>query len=287
MSGNAKTGAGKRHLTDKILLFLIWACAFITLAVLAWILIYIISRGISHISWEFISSIYKPGAEKFGIFPMIISTLYIVLLTVVISTPIGICSAIYLVEYSKPGKILNLIRFATETLAGIPSIIYGLFGLIFFVITLHFKYSLLSGALTLSIMVLPTIIRTTEEALKAVPDSYREGSLALGATKLKTISKVILPCAIPGILTAIILSIGRIVGETAAVYLTAGYVTRVPRSIMSSGRTLSVHLYQLAREGISLEQSFATAAILVLIVAILNFTATRIAHGLRRFTTGS
>ena len=287
MRNKVKPGVGKKRISDKILLFLIWASSFITIAVLAWILIYVISRGIANINWEFISTIYKPGADKHGILPMIISTLYIVLLTVAIATPIGICSAIYLVEYSRPGRVLNLIRFATETLSGIPSIIYGLFGLIFFVITLHFKYSLLSGALTLSIMVLPTIIRTTEEALKSVPDTYREGSLALGATKLKTISKVILPCAIPGILTAVILSVGRIVGETAAVYLTAGYVTRIPSGIMSSGRTLSVHLYQLAREGISMDQSFATATILILIVAIINFAATRIASGLKRFTIGS
>lgn len=286
MAVNIKKTGSKNRITDKLLMFLIWACSLTTLAVLAWILIYVISKGISNISWEFISTIYKPNSNLYGILPMIISTIYIVLLTVVISTPIGICSAIYLVEYSRPGKVLNLIRFATETLSGIPSIIYGLFGLIFFVITLHFKYSLLSGALTLGIMVLPTIIRTTEEALKSVPDSYREGSLALGATKLKTIARVILPSAIPGILTAIILSVGRIVGETAAVYLTAGYVTRIPKSIMSSGRTLSVHLYQLAREGISLEQSFATATILILIVAILNFTATRIAGGLKRITMG-
>ena len=286
MKSNSAKFSSKTRFTDKLLMALIWVCSMITLAVLAWILIYVISKGLPNLSWEFVSTIYKPNSEKFGILPMIISTVYIVLLTVAISTPIGICSAIYLVEYSRPGKVVNLIRFATETLSGIPSIIYGLFGLIFFVITLHFKYSILSGALTLCIMVLPTIIRTTEEALKAVPDSYREGSLALGATKLKTIARVILPSAIPGILTAIILSVGRIVGETAAVYLTAGYVTRIPKDIMSSGRTLSVHLYQLAREGISLGQSFATATILVIIVALLNFTATRIAGGLKRITMG-
>ena len=276
----------KRRTSDRILMFLTWFCSFLTIAVLAWILIYIISKGISQINFKFLSDIYRPTAGKAGIFPMIVSTLDIIAVTVLISTPIGICSAIYLVEYSKPGRVLDTIRFATETLAGIPSIIYGLFGLIFFVITLHFKYSILSGALTLSIMVLPTIIRTTEEALKAVPDSYREGSLALGATKLKTVSRVILPCAIPGILTAIILSVGRIVGETAAVYLTAGFVPNIPTSIMKSGRTLSVHLYSLAKEGISFEQAYATATILIVIVAVINFSATRIAGSLNRMSAG-
>lgn len=281
-----KKPAQKRRTTDKMLMFLTWFFSFLTIAVLACILIYIIAKGISQINFKFLTDIYRPTAGKTGIFPMIVSTLDIIGVTLLISTPIGICSAIYLVEYSKPGRVLETIRFATETLAGIPSIIYGLFGLIFFVITLHFKYSILSGALTLSIMVLPTVIRTTEEALKAVPDSYREGSLALGATKLKTISRVILPCAIPGILTAVILSIGRVVGETAAVYLTAGYVPNIPASIMNSGRTLSVHLYSLAKEGISFEQAYATATILIVIVAIINFMATRIAGNLNRMSAG-
>lgn len=276
----------RRRASDRILMFLTWFFSFLTIAVLAWILIYIIYKGISQIDFKFLTDIYRPTADRTGILPMIISTLDIIAVTVLISTPIGICSAIYLVEYSKPGRVVDTIRFATETLAGIPSIIYGLFGLIFFVITLHFRYSILSGALTLSIMVLPTIIRTTEEALKAVPDSYREGSLALGATKLKTVSRVILPCAIPGILTAVILSIGRIVGETAAVYLTAGYVPNIPSSIMKSGRTLSVHLYTLAKEGISFKQAYATATILVIIVAIINFTATRIAGNLNKLSAG-
>ena len=276
----------RRRITDRILTGMAWFCAFITAAVLAWILIYIIIKGAGHINWAFLTTVYKPVKDLHGIYPMIISTLMIITLTVVIATPIGICSAIYLVEYSKPGRLVNAIRFATETLAGIPSIIYGLFGLIFFVIALQLKYSILSGSLTLSIMVLPTVIRSTEEALKSVPGTYREGSLALGATKLRTISRVVLPSAIPGILTAVILSIGRIVGETAAVYLTAGYVPNVPSSILRSGRTLSVHLYTLAKEGISFDQAYATAAILVIIVAIINFIATRLAKRLSRATTG-
>lgn len=283
---NVLSHTNKRKLSDKALLSLTWFCSLITVAVLVWILAYIVINGITHINWSFLTTIYKPVKGLTGIFPMIISTLMIIGVTVIISTPVGICSAIYLVEYSKPGKLVGMIRFATETLAGIPSIIYGLFGFIFFVVALQLKYSILSGALTLSIMVLPTVIRATEEALKSVPDMYREGSLALGASKLMTISRVVLPCAIPGILTAVILSIGRIVGETAAVYLTAGYVPNIPSSIMRSGRTLSVHLYTLAKEGISFEQAYATATVLVIIVAILNFIATRVAGKLTKVSTG-
>ncbi|MEN6316942.1 MAG: phosphate ABC transporter permease PstA [Clostridiaceae bacterium] len=281
-----KSFANRRRISDNILLISTWLSAFITMAILVWILAYVIIKGIPYISWNFLTTIYKPVRGQTGILPMIASTLMLIGVTLVISTPIGICSAIYLVEYSKPGKLVNIIRFATETLAGIPSIIYGLFGYIFFVVALQLKYSILSGALTLSIMVLPTVIRSTEEALKSVPDAYREGSFALGASKLITVARVVLPCAIPGILTAVILSIGRIVGETAAVYLTAGYVPSIPSSIMRSGRTLSVHLYTLAREGISFEQAYATATILVIIVAIINFIATRTARKLEKVSTG-
>jgi phosphate transport system permease protein len=275
----------KRKLKDNILKAIIWLCGFITVGMLAWILIYILVNGISHLSLNFIFSPYK--GDKHGILPMILNTIYLVLLSVLISTPIGIFSAIYLVEYSKPGKVLRLIRFATETLQGIPSIIYGLFGFIFFVTYLKFSFSLLAGALTLSIMVLPTIIRTTEEALKTVPVSYREGSLALGATKLQTIIKVVLPTAIPGILNSVILSIGRIVGETAAVYLTAGMVTRFAQSVMDSGRTLSVHLYIQAKEGLSFDEAYATATILIIIVAIINSITGLIAKKIRKSTVGT
>lgn len=275
----------KRKIKDAIIKTFIWLCGLVTIGILIWILTYIILNGISHISLNFIFSEFK--GDKRGIFPMIINTLYIVLLSVLMSTPIGIFSAIYLVEYSKPGKIIRMIRFAIETLQGIPSIIYGLFGFIFFVTFMGLGFSLLSGALTLSIMVLPTIIRSTEEALKTVPVSYREGSLALGASKLQTIIKVVLPSAIPGILSAVILSIGRIVGETAAVYLTAGMVTRFPQSVMDSGRTLSVHLYLLAKEGLSFEEAFATAAILVITVALINLITGLIAKRIRKYTMGN
>lgn len=270
----------RRKLIDNTAKILIWLSALITVGALAWILIHVISNGLSEINWSFLTN--NPSDDEAGIFPMIISTLYIVLLSIAISTPIGVCSAIYLVEYAKPGKVVRIIRFATESLAGIPSIIYGLFGMIFFVIVLGLKFSLISGAITLSMMVLPTIIRTTEEALKAVPRSFREGSLALGASKLRTIFKVILPSAAPGIITAIILSIGRVVGETAAVYLTAGMVPRLPTSIMDSGRTLSVHLYILAKEGISFEQADATALVLIIVVVLINFIANKIGARMKR-----
>jgi phosphate transport system permease protein len=273
--------------SDKILKTMIWGFSFLTLGILVCILGYIIYNGIGYVNWEFISTINKPRRGLNGILPMILNTLYIVLLTVSISTPIGICSAIYLVEYSRPGKVLNAIRFANETLAGIPSIIYGLFGLIFFVTLLHLKFSLISGALTLSIMVLPTIIRTTEEALKSVPESYKEGSLALGATKLQTVTKVVLPCAIPGILTAVILSIGRIVGETAALVFTSGINPQIATSVSDSGRTLALHLYLLAANGISFQQAFATATILIVIVALINFASNLTANKIRKHTMGT
>ncbi|NLI58785.1 MAG: phosphate ABC transporter permease PstA [Clostridium sp.] len=273
-----------KKISDKILYTLICTVSFITLGILIWIVGYVAIKGLPHINWGFLTSEYR--GDSTGIFPMIVTTIYIIALSLAISVPIGIFSAIYLVEYSKPGKIVDTIKFSIETLAGIPSIIYGLFGYIFFVTVLGFKMSLLSGGLTLSIMVLPTIISTTEEALKSVPKSYQEGSLALGATKLTTIVKVVLPSAIPGILASVVLSMGRIVGETAAVYFTAGMATRIPK-IMESGRTLSVHLYMLAHEGISFDQAFATATVLLIIIGILNFAANKIALSIKKVTTKS
>jgi phosphate transport system permease protein len=264
-----------RKMVDKFLKVTIWLFSFITIGFLAWILIYIFIKGIPHISWSFLTS--PNNSKNDGILPMIVNTFFIVVTAITISVPIGISTAIYLVEYSKPGKTIKAIRFAVETLAGIPSILYGLFGYIFFVTILKFSFSILAGAMTLSIMVLPTIIRTTEEALRSVPVSYREGSFALGATKLFTIKKIILPCAIPGILSAIILSIGRIVGETAAVFLTAGMGRNIARNVMESGRTLSVHLYILAKEGISFNKAYATSTVLIIFIAIINMAATKLA----------
>lgn len=270
---------------DKILELLLWLFSFFTLGILVWILLYILFQGIPNLSWEFLTTPYR--GQSRGVLPMIMATLYVVLISVAISTPIGMGAAIYLTAYAKPGRLVRVIRFATESLAGIPSIIYGLFGYVFFVTALHLKFSLLSGSLTLGIMVLPSIIRTTEEALKAVPDSYREGSLALGATKLWTITKVVLPSAIPGILTGVILSIGRIIGETAVLIFTAGTAVQgLDVSLTDSCRTLSVHLYMLAKEGVFFQETFATATILIFIVALINYLASRLAANLKKGTTG-
>ena len=214
--------------------------------------------------------------------PAIINTLIITLLSLCIAGPIGIFSAIYLVEYAKKGnKLVGVVRVTAETLTGIPSIVYGLFGMLFFVTTLKCGYSLLAGALTLSIMVLPVIMRTTEEALLAVPNSFREGSFGLGAGKLRTIFKIVLPSAVPGILAGVILAIGRMVGETAALIYTAGTVAEIPSSIMSSGRTLAIHMYSLSKEGLYTNQAYATAVVLLIVVVLINMLSNFVA---KKFT---
>ncbi len=268
----------EKKIKYKILQLLIYLSAVLTVAVLIWILFYVVQKGIGSISFDFIFADAKEG----GIWPMIVTTFWAVIASLLLATPIGIMAAIYLVEYARPGRVVRVIRFATESLAGIPSIIYGLFGMIFFVTKLGLSFSILSGALTLTIMVLPTVIRTTEEALKAVPRSFREASLGLGATKIRTIVKIVLPSAIPGILAAVILGMGRIVGETAAVYLTAGTVPKAPGSLMDSGRTLSVHLYMLAKEGLSFEEAYATATVLVVLVALMNLLAKTAVNRLKK-----
>lgn len=209
----------------------------------------------------------RPGE---GIFPMLVTTLEIILVSLLIACPIGIFAAVYLTEYAKQGRLVKIIRFATESLAGIPSIIYGLFGMIFFVTLLKLNYSILAGALTLSIILLPVIIRQTEESLKAVPDAYREGSLGLGVTKLQTIRKVVLPNAISGIIVAVILSIGRIVGESAALLLTAGTVARIPRNLFTSGATLTVKAYTVAKEEGDIQMACAIGTVVIIMILILN-----------------
>ena len=275
-----------RKTVDNLLKALLWICGGIAVAFLALILIYVITRGIPYINWEFLTTAYRPGLGSNGIRDIIVGTLAMVGLTLVIAVPIGVLAAIYMGEYAKKGKVLTTIRFCVESLAGIPSILYGLFGYTFFAIQLAFGFSLLSSALTLAIMVLPVIIRSTEEALFTVPDSYREGSLALGASKLTTLFRVILPSAIPGILSAIILSMGRVMGETAAVYYTAGTMARVPSSVFSSTRSLAVHLYLLVKAGLESGDAFATATILIVIVVGLNALANFIAKRLSRKLTG-
>lgn len=205
-----------------------------------------------------------------GVFQMLVTTIFMIVLTLAIACPIGIFAAIYLTEYAKPGRVVNIIRFATESLAGIPSIIYGLFGMIFFVTTLKMGYSLLAGAMTLSIILLPVIIRQTEESLKAVPQSFREASLGLGANKLQTIWKAVLPSAVPGIIVAIILSIGRIVGESAALLLTAGTVAKIPDSIFAGASTLTVKAYTIAKEEGNIEMACAIGTVIIVVILVLN-----------------
>ncbi len=262
------------RIKDGLLMAAIWLSALLVVAVLLLILGFVLINGIPHISWRFLTEPYFESTDQKGILPMIINTLYLVFLTLMIATPIGISTAIFLTQYARQGRIVRIIRFATETLAGIPSIIFGLFGFALFVSFFHFGYSILAGALTLAIMVLPTMIRTTEEALLAVPKQYKEGALALGSGRLRVIFGIILPCAMPGILTAIILSMGRIVGESAALMFTAGLVPNMPQGffsqILASGRSLTLHLYQLAMRGESLDQTFATGAVLLIIVFSLN-----------------
>ncbi|MDC0611943.1 phosphate ABC transporter permease PstA [Vibrio sp.] len=278
----------QREFKDAVLKGFIWLSAAFTVGFLFWIIWYILSNGLKHVDWNFITDNYTRTGEEHGIYPMIISTIYMVVASIAVAAPLGIMTAIYLTEYAKVGsRLVKVIRFCTESLAGIPSIIFGLFGMTFFVAILGFGFSILSGALTLSILILPVIIRTTEEALMAVPSTYREGSYGLGASKIYTIWRLILPSAIPGILTSIILSIGRVIGESAPVFLTAGMVARIPDSIMDSGRTLTVHLYKLTTELFTVEewnQAYGTATVLIVVVLVINMVTKLIA---RRFNTAT
>ena len=265
-----------------VLFLLVTISAVITAFVLFFLIAYILVKGVPHLTPELFSWTYN--SENVSMLPSVVNTFLMTLLSLIIATPMGIFSAIYLVEYAKRGsKIVKVVRITAETLSGIPSIVYGLFGMLFFVVTLHWGYSILSGAFTLAIMILPLIMRTTEEALKSVPDSYREGSFGLGAGRLRTVFRIVLPSAVPGILAGVILAIGRIVGETAALIFTAGTVPEIPESLFDSARTLSVHMYNLSREGLYVDQAYATAVVLLLVVIIINslsnFVAKKITKG--------
>lgn len=252
-----------------LMMLLVMASAVITFAVLIFLIAYVLINGIPYIKPSLFAFEYT--SENASLMPALINTVIMTLLSLVIAVPLGIFSAIFLVEYAGRGnKFVELIRLTTETLQGIPSIVYGLFGMLFFVNTCNWGFSLLAGAFTLSIMVLPLIMRSTEEALKAVPDSYREGSFGLGAGKLRTVFKIVLPSAVPGILAGVILAIGRIVGETAALIYTAGTVAQVPSDVFGSGRTLAVHMYNLASEGLYMDQAYATAVVLLVLVVGIN-----------------
>ena len=259
----------RRRPGSLILMLLIMLAALLTFAVLFFLIVYILIKGVPHIKPELFALKYT--SENASLMPALINTVVMTFFSLFIAVPFGIFSAIFLVEYSGKGnKFVDLIRITTETLSGIPSIVYGLFGMLFFVNTLGWGFSLLAGAFTLSIMILPLIMRQTEESLKSVPDSYREGSFGLGAGKLRTVFRIVLPSAVPGILAGVILAIGRIVGETAALMYTAGTVAKVPSSVMGSGRTLAVHMYNLASEGLYMDQAYATAVVLLVLVVGIN-----------------
>ena len=275
------TKLNSRQTKDMLLRGLLWGAAALSVAILVVIVGYIFFKGITYINIDFIFGDYSPVGGG-GIFPMIVTTILMIILSLLIATPIGILAAVYLHEYAKQGRMVRIIRYATESLTGIPSIIYGLFGAVFFVIYLKLGMSIISASLTVSIIVLPVIIRTTEEALKTVPSSYREGSLALGTTKLQTLYKVILPSAMPGILSGVILSIGRIVGESAAIFLTAGTVAAMPDSIFSSARTLTVHSYLVTQESGDIGLAAAIGIVLIIIILSLNLTATWISKKLNK-----
>ena len=258
---------------QKIAKILIWAAALFVIAILLFIIIYILIKGLPIISWQFLTEIPRSMGREGGIASTIVGTLLVTAVAVVIALPFGIGTAFYLAEYTRENIVTKIIRFSAESLAGIPSIVYGLFGFIFFVMYLNLGWSVLSGGLTLAFMILPTLIRTAEEAIRAVPQSYRDVSFSLGATKWQTISRVIFPSALRGISNGIILSVGRCVAETAAVILTAGSALRMPSSIFSPTRTMAVHFYTLAREGISMENAYGTAALLIILIFIINVVA--------------
>ncbi|QXM05834.1 phosphate ABC transporter permease PstA [Crassaminicella indica] len=266
------------NLKEKIAYLWVYFAVTLTTLILLSIIGYVLLNGVKHINIDFFIKEPKSMGRSGGIFSIIAGTIYLSIVSIAIATPIGVCAAIYLTEYAKDNKFVKLIRFGIEILAGIPSIIFGLFGFVFFVIFLKLRWSILSGGLTLALMILPTLIRATEESIKTVPQSYREGSLALGATKWETIVKVVLPSSISGILTGLILGIGRAIGETAAVMLTAGSALGLPKTIMDPARTMSVHLYLLASEGISKEKTFATASVLIVLVLLINFLANMIVN---------
>ena len=270
-----------RKIESIILRVLIYAAAAVTFAVLLFLLAYILINGVPNLKPSLFSLEYN--TENASLMPALINTVIMTLLSLVIAIPFGIFSAIFLVEYAKKGnRFVGIIRLTTETLQGIPSIVYGLFGMLFFVTALGWGYSILAGAFTMSIMILPLIMRTTEEALKAVPDTYREGSFGLGAGKLRTIFRIVLPAAVPGIMAGVILAIGRIMGETAALMYTAGTVPDIAATPMSSGRTLAVHMYNLSSEGLYMDQAYATAVILLVLVVGINALSSVIARKLTK-----
>ena len=269
----------KAHPLSFMFMLLVWVAAALTAAVFIAVVGYVLITGIPNLKPSLFAWNYT--TDNVSMMPAIITTIEMVGISLLIAAPLGVFCSIYLIEYAKKGnKTVKLVRLTAETLQGIPSIVYGLFGMLCFVTSLKWGYSLLAGCFTVSIMILPLIMRSTEEALKSVPDSYREGSYGLGAGKLRTVFRIVLPSAGNGILAGIILAIGRIIGETAALMYTAGTVAQLPESVFSSGRTLSIHMYQLSREGIHTNDAAATAVILLINVFALNALASFIARKL-------
>ena len=263
----------RTRIGDNILKVLIYLAAGVAIALLVGIMGYVFVRGLPQVSWQLLSTVQSSLKGTFGILGNIINTIYIIVITLIIAAPIGIGSAIYLNEYAKPGKLVRTIEFTTEILSGIPSIIFGLFGMVFFGMTLKLGYSVLTGSFTLTLMVLPLITRNTQEALKTVPDSYRSGALGIGVTKWYMIRTILLPSAAPGILTGVILSIGRIVGESAALLFTAGSGFQLPKNLFGklfeSSGTLTIQLY-LSMQKAKYDQAFGIAVVLLIIVLVIN-----------------
>ncbi|MDR2515300.1 MAG: phosphate ABC transporter permease PstA [Christensenellaceae bacterium] len=267
----------KRKPADLVFTVFTWLSAALTFAALCFLVVYILVNGIPYLKpslfeWEY-------NSINVSLMPALLTTVITVVLSLIIAVPLGVFTAIYLTEYAGRGnKLVALVRVTAETLSGIPSIVYGLFGLLFFVTWLKWGFSLLAGTLTLSIMILPLIMRTTEESLKSVPDAFREGAYGLGAGRLRTVFRVVLPSAAPGILAGVILAIGRIVGETAALIYTSGTVAQVPGNLFASGRTLAVHMFALSREGIYTGQAYATSVVLLVMVVVINALSAALAR---------
>ena len=281
-SAGDKLCAYFKHPGSLILFLLVMLAALITFAVLVFLIAYILVRGVPYLTPSLFALEYN--SDNVSLMPAVVNTLLMILMSLLLAVPFGIFAAIYLVEYAKKGnKLVSVVRVTAETLSGIPSIVYGLFGMLFFVTTLKWSYSMLSGAFTLAIMILPLIMRTTEEALLAVPDSYREGSFGLGAGKLRTVFRIVLPSAIPGILAGVILGIGRIVGETAALMYTSGTVAKYAGP-MDSGRTLALHMYVLTSEALHVNEASATAVVLLVVVIGINALSSFVAKKLRQKT---
>jgi phosphate transport system permease protein len=272
----------KPRIEQGIVRSILWLFTSITVLILVFIIFFVLKNGLPVVTLNFLTRNPVEMGKAGGIFSTIVGTVALTVLAILIAAPLGIGSAIYLTEYTRENWVTRVIRFGSECLAGIPSIIFGLFGFILFVMKLKFGWSLLSGGLTLAFMILPTIIRTSEEAIKTVPYAYREVSFSLGSTKWQTVTRVVLPSALPGIATGIILSVGRAIGETAAVIFTAGSALRIPTSLFSSSRTMSVHFYILAREGLSMPNAYGTAAVLVIAILTINLVTYAMMNRLMR-----